>query len=219
MFLIQTVRNKFASLGTLVSELVDVLSISETKIDSSFPTAQFQLVNFKKPYRLDKSSTSEGLLTFVRNDIPSRQLTDFSFPGDIQILPVELNLKKSKWLILNIYRNPRQNITYFLDCLSEAIIFYSEYDSILINGDFNLEPETLEISQFLTLHNFHNHMKEKTCWKAKDGNRIDLIISNRKHFLMHTDTFETGLSDHHLLIYSMLKTTYEKLPPKVVRFR
>ena len=72
---------------------------------------------------------------------------------------------------------------------------------------------------FLTLHNFHNHMKEKTCWKAKDGNCIDLIISNRKHSLMHTGTLETGLSDHHLLIYSMLKTTYEKLPPKVVRFR
>jgi len=28
--------------------------------------------------------------------------------------------------------------------------------------------------------------------------------------LMYTGTLETGLSDHHLLIYYMLKTTFEK---------
>ena len=36
---------------------------------------------------------------------------------------------------------------------------------------------------------------------------------------MNTATFETGLSDSHHLIYSMLKTTYEKLPPKVIKYR
>ena len=36
---------------------------------------------------------------------------------------------------------------------------------------------------------------------------------------MNTGTVETGLSDHHLLIYTMLKTKFEKLPPKIIEYR
>ena len=36
---------------------------------------------------------------------------------------------------------------------------------------------------------------------------------------MNTGTVETGLSDHHLLVYTMLKTKFEKLPPKILEYR
>ena len=62
-------------------------------------------------------------------------------------------------------------------------------------------------------------MKENTCWKSKTGSCIDLILSNKKFSLKHTGTVETGLSDHHLLIYSMLKTNYTKLPPRRYTYR
>ena len=62
-------------------------------------------------------------------------------------------------------------------------------------------------------------MKEKTCWKSPDGSCIDLIISNRKRSLFNTGTIETGLSDHHSLVYSMLKNTFEKLPPRKICYR
>ena len=217
---INSIRNKLTNLDRLIGNYVDILSIGETKIDKSFPTSQFQLAIFKAPYRLDMSCTSGGLMTFVRKDITSRQLTDFKFPSDIQILPVELNFKKSKWLLFNIYRNPTgQSLTYFLECLSEAIIFYSQYDSILITGDFNAEPNDPEISNFLLSNQLHNHMKEKTCWKSTKGSCIDLFLSNKKYSLMNTGTVETGISDYHSLIYSMLKMTYEKLPPRIVKYR
>ena len=89
----------------------------------------------------------------------------------------------------------------------------------LINSDFNQEPDTGEFSQFLNFHQLHNHMKEKTCWKSENGSCIDLILSNKKYSLMNTGTLETGLSDHYLLIYSMLKTKYDKLPPKIIKYR
>ena len=62
-------------------------------------------------------------------------------------------------------------------------------------------------------------MKEKTCWKSQSGTCIDLIISSKKYSLMNTGTIKTGLSDHHSLIYTMLKTTYQKLPPKIIKYR
>lgn len=36
---------------------------------------------------------------------------------------------------------------------------------------------------------------------------------------MNTGTVETGLSDHHLLIYTMLKTRFQKLQPKIIEYR
>ena len=74
------------------------------------------------------------------------------------------------------------------------------YDNIIINGDFNLTPDSPVMSEFLELNSLYNHMKEKTCWKSKEGSTIDLILSNKKFSLMNTGVLETGLSDHHLLI-------------------
>ncbi len=210
---INSIRNKIDDLECLIGGIVDIICVAETKIDGSFPNSQFSLSGFKTPpYRLDISDKSGGLLTFVKNDIPSRLLSA-QLPDDIQILPVELNLRKSKWLILNVYRPPKQRCKYFLDKLSECILYFSSFDSIIVIGDMNLEPDSPEISSFIESHSFFNHMKEKTCWKSTQGSCIDLILSNRKYSLFNTGTLETGLSDHHLLVYSMLKTTYQKLPP------
>jgi len=62
-------------------------------------------------------------------------------------------------------------------------------------------------------------MNKKTCWKATSGSCIDLIISNRKLSLINTGILETGLGDHHLLIYTMLRHTFDKLPPKIIKYR
>ena len=35
---------------------------------------------------------------------------------------------------------------------------------------------------------------------------IDLILTNRKHLFQLSNTFETGLSDHHKLICTILKS-------------
>ena len=48
---------------------------------------------------------------------------------------------------------------------------------------------------------------------------IDLILTNRKYCFKHTSTFETGLSDHHHLIYSILKTTFKREESKKFIFR
>ena len=83
----------------------------------------------------------------------------------------------------------------------------------------NLEPDSTEMSNFIESHSLFNHMKEKTCWKSPEGSCIDLILSNKKHSVFNTGTIETGLSDHHSLVYSMLKNTFQKLPPSKISYR
>ena len=77
----------------------------------------------------------------MNDNIPSRKLTEHVIPDDIEIMCVEINLKKQKWVLLGIYRPPKMNEKYFLDHLSRVIDVYSrKYDKIVIMGDFNLEP-------------------------------------------------------------------------------
>ena len=49
----------------------------------------------------------------------------------------------------------------------------------------------------------------KSCFKGS-GSCIDLILINRKFCFKGSSTFDTGLSDHHHLIYFMLKTSFKK---------
>ena len=52
---INSIRNKFDNLSKLIRGKVDILLISETKIDDSFPEGQFVIDGFSKPYRLDRN--------------------------------------------------------------------------------------------------------------------------------------------------------------------
>ena len=93
---INSIRNKFRSLCSLISSHVDILSIAETKLDYSFHNAQFLIPNFRQPFRLDVSRNSGGLLVFVRSSTPARMLSNYRLPPDIQAIRPEINLRKEK---------------------------------------------------------------------------------------------------------------------------
>ena len=50
---INSLRNKFEFLISLIKDNIDILMISETKLDQSFPTNQFMINGFSIPFRLD----------------------------------------------------------------------------------------------------------------------------------------------------------------------
>ena len=89
---INSIRKKLDDLKVIVYENVDILCIAETKIDESFPTAQFLWSGYHKPYRLDISDKQGGLLIYIKAHLPSRLLSNHISPKDIQAIPSELNL-------------------------------------------------------------------------------------------------------------------------------
>ena len=96
---INSLRNKFVFLSSHITKYVDKLLLSETKLDDSFPTAQFLLNGFCKPYRLDRSSNGGSILLYVRDDIPSRLLTGYKIKDNLELFFVEVNIRKKKWLL------------------------------------------------------------------------------------------------------------------------
>ena len=53
---------------------MDVLMVSETKIDNSFPVANFTIDGSRTSHLLDRDSNSGGIMQYVREDISSNLL-------------------------------------------------------------------------------------------------------------------------------------------------
>ena len=90
---INSIRNKFDLLSHYVCGNIDILIITETKLDKSFPSGQFLLHGYSEPFRLDRNQFGGDLLVFIREDIPCsilniKQLT-------IKAFFIEINFKKS----------------------------------------------------------------------------------------------------------------------------
>ena len=99
---INSIRNKCDHLKHSIMGNIDILVITETKLDETFATANFMIDGFAKPYRRDRNGNGGGILIYVRDDIPSKELNIHNHPVDIEGIFVELNFRKSKWLCLGL---------------------------------------------------------------------------------------------------------------------
>ena len=110
---INTINNKFEQLKHIIKNSVDVLVVTETKLDSSFPNGQFSIDGFTRPFRRDRNKNGGGVMIFVRDDIPTKEIKIKFLPSDIECLFKELNIRKTKWLIVGCYHHLHKMITIF----------------------------------------------------------------------------------------------------------
>ena len=83
--------------------------------------------------------------------------------------------------------------------------YLKHYEYKVIFGDFNKNPVKPEMNTFLNTENLTHLINENTCFKGA-GSYIDLILTNSKYSFQYSSSVETGLSDHHHLTFSMMKT-------------
>ena len=114
---LNSISNKFDFLIYMLDKNIDISFFSETKLDDSFLSAQFQTVGFTNPYRrYDRKDKGDGFLLYIREDIPSR-LFQCKSQCNIESLSVEINLKKRNWF-LNCSSNAQKNsVSIHLECL------------------------------------------------------------------------------------------------------
>ena len=96
---------------------------------------------------------------------------------------------------------------FFLDNLPEAFDIYSKhYENICIFSNFNVIPEKNDMISFISYDQFY--------FKSANGSMIDLFLSTNKYLFQKANSFETGITDHHHLIATVIQKTYERSPPK-----
>ena len=136
---------------------LDITLISETKLDGSFPSAQFLLDGFLKPYRLDRCSNGGGILLYIRDDIPSCLLSN---SNKTESIFDEINFRKKKWLICASYNPHKSTISNHLHHLGKGLDNYiGNYDNILLLGHFNSEFSEPCLNDFCTIYNLKTHSK------------------------------------------------------------
>ena len=119
------------------------------------------------------------------------------------------------------YNPNNERTTYFFNQISKAIDMYlKDYENIILIGDFNTTIAETTTSDFCQMYNLQNLINEPTCYKnPKNPSSIDMILTNRKHSFENSTTVETGLSDHHRMIITMMKGKFKKKDPKIINFR
>ena len=67
------IRNKFDHLYAITKGNVDVLMLSETKLDESFPSIEFNIDGYNI-FRSDRNAKGGGILMYVQDGVPCKLL-------------------------------------------------------------------------------------------------------------------------------------------------
>ena len=192
--------------------------ISETKVDKSFPLGQFRINGFNAPFRLDRNINGGGIMLFVREDIPAKLIASETPP--VEGLYVEVKLRKQKWLISCSYNPNKSTICQHMEALATKMdLFSSAYEKFIFLGDFNEDMEHSAMKDFCNWYSLTSLINRPTCWKnPSKPTCIDLILTNCSTFFQNTNIIETGLSDFHKKVITIMKTSFHKLNPKVMDY-
>ena len=175
---------------------VDIFLISETKLDDSFPSAQFKIEGFTTPYRYDRNDKGGRLLLYIREDIPSRLLQCKS-QCNIESLSVEINLRKRKWFLNCSYNPHRNSISRHLECLNRVIDKHIKTcDNFILIGDFNVGIDENSMKNFCDINCLKSLIKVPTCFKLTQSIPTQQCIWNRSFSLLPFDSnwIQNGIS-------------------------
>lgn len=134
-----SIRYKFQELKQIFDDkFVDIFTIAETKIDSSFNNNIFSTEGYKLDRR-DRNKYGGGIMTFVRADLPIKRRLDLECPT-IETICYQLPLNKRRWGILCSYRNPSTPDSLFDTGISTVLDqMYISFDHIIVIGDLNYD--------------------------------------------------------------------------------
>ena len=134
-----------------------------------------------------------------------------------------MNISNKRYALSSTYRPPNQTISFFLDKLLGALdIWLKHYKNIYKNyifSDFNATPENNDMINFMNNQCLSNLIKGPTCFKSANRSIIDLFLRRNKYLFQKTNSFETGISDHHHLKATVFKTIYEIFSQRLLTCR
>ena len=216
---INSIRNKFEFLAKDRASNVDLLIILETKTANSFPKSQFLIKGFCEPFSTDRKIHVVGILFHVREDIPVKLLSVEPLPTEC--LFVEINLQKRKWPVSCSYSPHKDNISIHLQLIRKKLYLYStNYKSIVLVGDFNSDIDDKRMNGFFESYNLSTLIRESTCYKnPKHPSCTDLFITNSPNSFQNFIVVETGLSNFHRMIVTVMKTSFHRLLSKIRHYR
>ena len=81
---INHLAGKFENLKQIIKDSLDILVLTESKTDGSFPVSQFLIEGFSPPFRQDRDINGGGVFIYVSDMISCKQVELVSRPEDFE---------------------------------------------------------------------------------------------------------------------------------------
>ena len=196
---INSIRNKHEYIRDLRQRnLVDILFLSETKIDASFPDAQFLIDNFTM-WRADRNKFGRGVMVYIRSELAAHRKIQYEF-REIESVGVEVTSGNEKCFFGGVYKPPSMsNEHVYADFGQTVDKIISKYDKYIFIGDFNYDMLNCEKSAMLRdicdIFNMKNIVIKATCFtKMAKATLLDLILTCQECDFKKVCNFGTGIS-------------------------
>ena len=226
-------RNKIVDLRQVLYESeLDILAVSETKLSDEFPNPQFKIEGYYNPAQLRKDRTIHGggLIFYVKTGVPVKRVHVLE-PANLEVICFEITIAKRKWLIYSFYRSetftPLPKLPEELKKSVDMAI--NKYENIILMGDINVDMSSLnelnvnfyDLNEFCDIFSLTNLIKQTTCLTPtiKHPSLIDIKLTNRPRSFKNSVAIETGLSDHHKMVVTVLKCHFVRIQPKTIHYR
>ena len=94
------------------------------------------------------------------------------------------------------------------------------FDNFVLMGDFNSEIHEQRMNEFCEMYHLKNLITSPTCFKNPlNPSSIDVILTNKSRSFQNSQVIETGISDHHKLTITVLKTYFQKQSAVCIKYR
>ena len=183
---------------------VDVLCISETKLDSSFPDAQFAVEHFSL-YWSDRNAHGGGILCYIKSNIPHRIRNDCALNANgVENITLQLKLTSVNMFISCMYRPPKVHVSHLITSLEHVCEkCICDGSSLYIIGDLNVDMMTKSnaLADTLDVFNLRNVVRKPTCFKnVLNPSLLDVILTNTPRRLTSVLNVSLGICDFHNFI-------------------
>ena len=219
---INSIRHKFASIHDILAKKhVDYLAISESKLDDSFPNAQFAAQDYSI-FRQDLTSSSGGLLIYMRADLPHRRLQNAEVNADgFESLCMEVTIGKTKTAIICVYKHPTlKNDIFKRHVYTVADVLLRTHEDLVFIGDMNCCPtKSSTIQDICETYGLTNLIKEPTCCKAKVPTVLDVILVTNPSRYLGILNSEFCTSDFHNIIGAVTRRFAPSQKPHKILYR
>ena len=110
---------KFNALKEIIQGNLDILAITESKLDQSYPANMFDIEGYTQPFRRDRNANGGGILVYVREGIPCRELKGKSGAENLEGIFLEINLRKTNGYYLQVTTIVKQILVFFYKILAQ----------------------------------------------------------------------------------------------------
>ena len=184
---VRSLNLRFSAIETKLAPQYDIITLSETLLTRYTNSDCIKIQGYQQIFRRDRLDRGGGgVAAYVKNNIYAKVRDDLNIDS-LEMLWLETNLDKSRFLLGVVYRPPDSPAAFWDDFQSAIdLAKLGGINDIIIAGDLNSDTVTnngKKLKSFIERNNLYMHIHEPTRITPTSETCLDQIITSRLHIV------------------------------------